>query len=63
MAGSIRTRPVTREYEEGFERLSEEPAPEPEREVRPHDCERCGKHMEYADQACGCGAKDAWLGR
>lgn len=62
MAGSIKTGPVTREYEEGFERTyrSSQP-PEPERVRSPHDCERCGHHMEYADQECACTSRDPWL--
>lgn len=30
---------------------------------RPHDCERCGHHMEWDDQQCGCSARDPWLNR
>lgn len=30
---------------------------------RPHDCERCGRHMEWDDQECGCSARDPWLNR
>ena len=29
-------------------------APKPERERRPHTCERCGHQMEFADQECAC---------
>jgi hypothetical protein len=32
------------------------------REVKPHDCEHCGKHMEYADQVCACLARSGPLG-
>lgn len=32
-------------------------APEPERERRPHDCEHCGRHFEFADEQCACTAR------
>ncbi len=58
MAGDIRTKPMTREYEEGWLRAftAGEIAAPPDREVRPHDCEHCGRHFEYADQECACTA-------
>jgi len=34
-----------------------------QRKARPHDCERCGRHMEWDDQQCGCSARDPWLQR
>lgn len=39
-------------------------APEapPERVRRPHDCERCGKHMEWDDQSCACTARSNRIG-
>ncbi len=37
--------------------------PRENRTLRPHDCERCGRHMKWDDQECGCTASDPWLHR
>lgn len=76
---TIRSRPTTEAYREGFERTFQHepdvferafnvlpidprdvPLEAPPRKVREHDCERCGKHMEYDDQSCACSARTLW---
>lgn len=59
----IKTRPGTREFREGWDRAhAQDPKPaDTQRIVRPHDCERCGHHMQYDDQSCACTARDPWL--
>lgn len=67
---TIKSKPLTKEYVEGWERVHALPDcerchvlggrcsahedPAEARLVRPHDCEHCGHHMEYDDQQCGC---------
>lgn len=62
---TIKSKPLTKEYVEGYERvygpvaLDEQEPAEP-RKVRPHACERCGHEMQYDDQTCGCTSRNFW---
>lgn len=59
MAGAIRTPPVTKAYEDNFDRAMKR-APgylgyQPEgREPGTVACEHCGRVPKYADQVCAC---------
>lgn len=60
MSGTIHSKPLTKEYVEGWEHAHRGDAVREERKVREHDCEHCGKHMKYDDQSCACTARSLW---
>jgi hypothetical protein len=61
MANAVKSRPGTKEFREKYDLAVRDDQCEPARVERPHHCERCGKRMRYADQECGCTARDPWL--